>query len=127
MRHASTHPFPRKIGGRRILAGSAMRCYNQTLTEEGAIMNDRITLAAAGLLSLALVQGAQAKALDAGLFTQYEGSNGTQMIYDVCGSVGDTSGCYGGDILQPFEHACAVIEGAAETDGNVMTRDIYVF
>jgi hypothetical protein len=68
---------------------------------------------------------ASAQKLDAGLFTTYSGG-GTSISYVVCGSVAQSSGCYGSGSLSPFEQACAVLEGKAKQKNNVITRAIYV-
>jgi hypothetical protein len=84
------------------------------------------TLTVAACAVLVLVGGAWAKgALDAGLYTEYQPET-SELQYTVCGTVGDSTGCFGGGVLQPFEQVCAVLEGAPKTKGNVMTRAVYV-
>ncbi len=66
-------------------------------------------------------------ALDAGLYASYTAAqDGSNVIFSVCGRLPDTFGCYGGGRLEPFEHACAVLEGSPSTKRNVVTRAIYV-
>ena len=81
-------------------------------------------------VALSCFGAAQAKkvALDQTLYSMYspDGPPGTGLDLTVCGSVGNTSGCYGGAFITTFEHECAVLEGAAKTKDNVMTRDIYI-
>ena len=65
---------------------------------------------------------------DQTLWSQYspDGPPGTGYDLEVCGQVGNTSGCYGGGTMLGFDHACAILEGSAKTKDSVMTRDIYV-
>ena len=69
--------------------------------------------------------GAKRVPLDATLYTFYSGG-GPYIQYSVCGSIPQSEGCYGGDRLEPFEQACAVLEGTPRRKGNVITRAIYV-
>lgn len=70
---------------------------------------------------------AKKQMLDAGLFTTYSGQQGGTVIsYVVCGSLAQTSGCYGSGQLTSLEAACAVLEGKPSQKGNVITRAIYV-
>jgi hypothetical protein len=65
-------------------------------------------------------------ALDDGLFTTYKFAK-KYVVFSVCGKVGGGSGCYGDGMMKPpFEGACAVLEGAPSTQGNVVTRSVYV-
>jgi hypothetical protein len=91
-------------------------------------MNLRNFVLASGTVMLAVVAAsapASAQKLDAGLFTTYSGG-GTSISYVVCGSLPQSSGCYGSGTLSPFEQACAVLEGKAKQKNNVVTRAIYV-
>jgi hypothetical protein len=64
--------------------------------------------------------------LYSGLFATYS-ANATSVSFTVCGSLPQTEGCYGGGTMQPFEQACAVLEGTPKINKkNVMTRAIYV-
>jgi hypothetical protein len=95
-------------------------------------MHDRLFLAASAAVLLALAgQGNAAEQskgnLYANLFATYSASqDGSSVSFDVCGSVQQSEGCFGGASLGPFGHACAVIEGKPKTKGDVVTRDIYV-
>ena len=91
-------------------------------------MNLRNFGLASGTVMLAVVAAsapASAQKLDVGLFTTYSGG-GTSISYVVCGSLPQSSGCYGSGTLSPFEQACAVLEGKAKQKNNVVTRAIYV-
>ncbi|MEI9930784.1 MAG: hypothetical protein WDM89_09585, partial [Rhizomicrobium sp.] len=94
-------------------------------------MYKQFPLIVAAVLTCLLNSVAEAKkaALDERLYTTYraDGPPGTGYDVVVCGAVGQTDGCYGvGAMVPPFEHACALLEGSPKTNGNVMTRDIYV-
>ena len=95
-------------------------------------MRNRKLVVIAAALSLPLVLGGQcfggqSKALDSTLFTTYNFSAGaTGVSFLVCGSLPDTEGCYGGGTLEPIGGACAVLESATRTKGDVVTREIYV-
>jgi hypothetical protein len=81
---------------------------------------------AVSLAAMAAGEPASAKKLlDATLFTTYSGG-GASISYVVCGSLPQTSGCYGSGSLSPFEQACAVLEGKEKQKNNVITRAIYV-
>jgi len=90
-------------------------------------MRIRVSLATAAVLCCAWSGVAEAKKvmLDAGLYTEYS-NNGTSIEFIVCGSVGNSEGCYGGGGLGPLEQACAVLEGKPKQKDNVITRAIYV-
>jgi len=69
---------------------------------------------------------AKKKPLDNRLYATYS-RDGSGFDMDVCGAVGDVSGCFGGGTMSgPFEQPCALLEGSATTTRNVMTRDIYL-
>ncbi|HEX3945531.1 MAG TPA: hypothetical protein VHW69_15745 [Rhizomicrobium sp.] len=86
-----------------------------------------LTSVAVSLAVVAVSGPASAKKqkLDAGLFTTYSGG-GASISYVVCGSLPQSSGCYGSGSPSPFEQACAVLEGKAKQKNNVITRAIYV-
>jgi hypothetical protein len=64
--------------------------------------------------------------LYSGLFATYS-ANATSVSFTVCGSLPESEGCYGFATMQPFEQACAVLEGKPKINkDNVMTRAIYV-
>lgn len=92
----------------------------------GAFMYFRVSLATAVLLWCALTGMAKAgkTMLDAHLYTTYA-SGGTYVTYIVCGYVG-FSGCFGSGTLDPFEQACAVLEGTPKQKDNIITRAIYI-
>lgn len=83
--------------------------------------------AAAACLLAAVPAAAHKVALDAGLYTLYSGpADGTSLNLLICGSLPQSSGCYGSAQLNAFEAACAVLEGKPKTKDNVVTRAIYV-
>jgi hypothetical protein len=66
---------------------------------------------------------------DAGLYTAYSlfpGNGGTIISWVVCGSTGNSDGCYGAGQLGPFVVPGAILEGAPTVKSNVVTRSIYV-
>ena len=77
-------------------------------------MHIRVPLATAVVLCCAWSGVVEAKKvmLDAHLYTTYA-SGGTFISFVVCGYVG-SSGCFGGGTLDPFEQACAVLEGTLQ-------------
>lgn len=81
-----------------------------------------LALAASGDRALA---GKKAP-LDAGLFADYAASDGTSVNFTICGATQNSSGCYGGASMSPFERACAVLGGTPKQKGDVVTRAIYV-
>jgi len=93
-------------------------------------MRTHVLLAIAVAIACSYAGMAEAKksSPDQTLWSQYspDGPPGTGYDLDVCGQVGNTSGCYGGGTMLGFDHACAIIEGSAKTKGSVMTRDVYV-
>jgi hypothetical protein len=93
-------------------------------------MRAHLLAAAAAAIVFSCAGTAQAKkaALDQTLYSMYspDGPPGTGLDLTVCGAVGNTMGCYGGGFLEPFEHECAILEGAAKTKENIVTRSIYV-
>jgi len=65
-------------------------------------------------------------ALDDGVFAMYNLSK-TAVTISLCGSIDGGSGCFGfARMHPPFERACAVLEGLPSTNGNVISRDIYI-
>jgi hypothetical protein len=79
------------------------------------------------LLALTVVVPASASGPpDATLYTTYQ-MNGTTVDLSVCGSLQDSSGCYGGGTLGPFVRLGALIEGNPSVDlaTNTVTRCIY--
>jgi len=92
-------------------------------------MNLKRVVLASVAVSLAVVAGSAPafakKLLDATLFTTYSGG-GASISYVVCGSLPQSSGCYGSGSLSSFEQACAVLEGKEKQKNNVITRAIYV-
>jgi len=64
--------------------------------------------------------------IDATLYTTYS-LNGTTVLLSVCGSLPDSSGCYGGGDLGPFVLLGALIEGSPSVNQktNTVTRYIY--
>jgi hypothetical protein len=66
-------------------------------------------------------------ALDSTLFTTYTVNSPFQNVaFTVCGSLPQSSGCYGGGSLGPFNKVGALLEGIPSTKGNVVSRAIYV-
>jgi hypothetical protein len=64
---------------------------------------------------------------DGSLYGSYTFENSYQnVLLTVCGSTQTSDGCYGGDLLGPFGHAGALIEGEESVSGNTVTRNIYV-
>lgn len=102
-------------------------------------MRDKLPLAAATALSFLFIgagntvtqvpvtwETPKKQNLYSGLFANYTASP-TSVSFLVCGSLPDTEGCYTGGAMEPFEQACAVIEGTPKINkDNVMTRAIYV-
>jgi len=91
-------------------------------------MHIRVPLATAAVLCCAWLGVAEAKKvmLDDHLYTTYS-NGGTFVTFKVCGYVdGGSSGCFGGGTLDPFEQACAVLEGTPKQKDNIITRAIYV-
>lgn len=95
-------------------------------------MQDKLLLAVSAASLVALVGHGNAAEpsknnLYANLFATYSASqDGTSVSFEVCGSVQQADGCFGGGSLGPFGHACGVIEGKPKQKGDVVTRDIYV-
>jgi len=93
------------------------------------IRKQRALAAATVLLALftsASLYGENAPAaIDATLFTTYT-SSATSVNWIVCGSTTQTEGCYASGSLGPFGSVGALMEGAAATKGDVVTRAIYV-
>jgi hypothetical protein len=72
---------------------------------------------------------APAVVIDAGLYTRYSTDIAHTMLnWNVCGSLGSSSGCYGSGSLGPFGQIGALLEGEPKTDrnANTVTRAIYV-
>jgi hypothetical protein len=91
-------------------------------------MSNRLWAAAAPSLLLALAAGgnpAHSAALDSGIYGAYTPSKNSVQL-TVCGILPGSDGCYGGASLGPFENACAVLEGKPSTNGDVVSRAIYV-
>lgn len=89
-------------------------------------MHSKFLLAASALLLLGGVNASPAAAApDDGLFATYTGSTNS-VNFTVCGSVPGSSGCYGAGGMSPFDNACAVLEGAPDIAGNVVTRAVYI-
>ncbi|MBZ5599529.1 MAG: hypothetical protein LAN83_14555 [Acidobacteriia bacterium] len=64
---------------------------------------------------------------DSTLYTNYFTGAGYQnFTWIVCGSTQDSSGCYGAGSLGPFGRGGALMEGNPSTNGNTVTRAIYV-
>jgi hypothetical protein len=95
-------------------------------------MRDRlfVTVSVAALLAFAAHGNAAEPSknnLYSNLYATYSASqDGTSVSFEVCGSVQQAEGCFGGASLGPFGHACGVIEGKPKQKGDVVTRDIYV-
>jgi hypothetical protein len=65
-------------------------------------------------------------ALDKGLFATFENYQAS-VDFTVCGSTGNSEGCYGSaELSPPFDYACGVLEGKPKTKGDTVTRAIYV-
>ncbi len=67
--------------------------------------------------------------IDATLYTRYHTDpNQTIIDWNVCGSLPDSSGCYGSGSLGPFGRVGALMEGEPTTNriANTVTRAIYV-
>lgn len=106
--------------------------------ERGTMLNPIKTLVQSAPAFLLVVLGATASqaqtqhptpsvALDAGLFATYQtAQNDTILSLDVCGATGGSEGCYGGGSIGPLNRIGAVLEGAPETIGDTVSRDIYV-
>jgi hypothetical protein len=78
------------------------------------------------LIAAAPLQAQKAPAaVDATLFTTY--AAGSQSVnWVVCGSTQQTEGCYASGGLGSFGRVGALMEGAASTKSNVVTRAIYL-
>jgi hypothetical protein len=64
---------------------------------------------------------------DDGVFTYYQtNSDGSVVSFEVCGTAGGGTGCFGTGYFSPLEHACGVLEGRTKWNGNVGRRAIYV-
>jgi len=63
--------------------------------------------------------------LDQNLIANYT-IDPTSVQFIVCGGVANTDGCFGSAGMNPFEQACAVLEGETSKNGDVLTRAIYV-
>jgi hypothetical protein len=90
-------------------------------------MSKRILFAAAAVVAAtARCWAAEPAALDKGLFATFENYK-TGIDFSVCGSTGESEGCYGSANLDPpFDYACGVLQGKPKTNGDTMTRAIYV-
>ena len=67
--------------------------------------------------------------IDATLYTRYNTDIAHTMLnWNVCGTLGSSSGCYGSGSLGPFGQIGALLEGEPKTDrnANTVTRAIYV-
>ncbi len=84
------------------------------------------------LVSLLILHGSigYAATIDAGLYTYYTipDKAGNQLNWEVCGSVGTTSGCYGAGTLSPFGKIGSIIEGkkSYSVSKGTVTRYLYV-
>src|SRR5438477_1521583 len=101
------------------------------------IMRTRIvfpTVVAATLICASLSYGQAgavpaATPIDATLYTRYHTDfNQTIVDWNVCGSLPNSSGCYGSGSLGPFGRVGALLEGEPTTNrpANTVTRAIYV-
>lgn len=59
-------------------------------------------------------------------YDRWKTEKGEGLGMSVCGSTKETSGCYGWNVMGPFNRICGLIEGEPKTEGNITTRDIYV-
>ena len=92
------------------------------------------TVVAATLICASLSYGQAgavpaATPIDATLYTRYHTDpNETIIDWNVCGSLPDSSGCYGSGSLGPFGRVGALMEGEPTTNriANTVTRAIYV-
>ncbi|HEX4861963.1 MAG TPA: hypothetical protein VFV07_12045 [Rhizomicrobium sp.] len=85
----------------------------------------KIAVLALGISALAGAAFANGRDIDDNFYTYYSFTNsGRTVAYFVCEQVG---GCVAGDVLGKFKSACALVEGAPVTNGNVVTRAIYIF
>ncbi len=62
---------------------------------------------------------------DANLYTTYSGTYAS-LMWTVCGSTSESSGCYGSGSLGPFVTIGAMLEGSPSVNGDVVTRAIYI-
>jgi hypothetical protein len=72
---------------------------------------------------------APAAVIDGTLYTRYNlDPTHTNVTWNVCGSLGGSSGCYGSGSLGPFGRVGAMMEGEPTTNphANTVTRAIYV-
>ncbi len=75
------------------------------------------------------VAAAPAAAIDATLYTRYHTDPNESIVdWNVCGSLPNSSGCYGSGSLGPFGRVAGVMEGEPKTDlhANTVTRPIYL-
>jgi hypothetical protein len=89
----------------------------------------RLTLTTSIVLLVlsATVPAAAAGPIDAGLYTTYSFYNGFVTVdWVVCGQTHGWYGCYGSGSLGPFGNVGALIEGNPSTNGNTVTRDLYI-
>jgi len=84
-------------------------------------------LALAVLTAAVIPAHAQQKMPDSTLYSQYSALHSTEIDFTVCGSLPQSSGCYGGGSLGPFTNACAIVQSVpAATNLNTVVRYIYV-
>jgi hypothetical protein len=80
------------------------------------------------LLALSLTVPAMAAGpIDAGLYTTYSFYNGFVTVdWVVCGQTHGWYGCYSSGSLGPFGNVGALMEGNPSTNGNTVTRALYI-
>jgi len=67
-----------------------------------------------------------AAALDADITTTYSYYGGPSISFLTCGSLPESDGCYGSGSLSGMVRPCAILEGPSVTDGDTITRNIFV-
>ena len=92
------------------------------------MLNSRIRGLSLIFILLATAVGLSAAAIDSTLSTTYSLLGSTKIDWSVCGSVGETSGCYGAGTIGPFGKIGPMIEGnpASNLAKGTVTRNIYV-
>jgi hypothetical protein len=113
---------------RALKTADTLKALFRVLIHEGGFsMSKEILFAAASVAVVAdHCWAAEPAALDKGLFATFQNYK-TSVEFIVCGPTGGSEGCYGSASLDPpFDYACGVLQGKPKTDGDTMTRAIYI-
>jgi hypothetical protein len=103
------------------------RVFKEESTNMFKVSQQCVLAALIFLFALSTVAPLHAIAPDATLYTNYVVPAGLEGVtWFVCGSLPGSNGCYASGHLGPFGYVGALMEGNPSTNGDTVTRAIYV-